>query len=121
MISSVAKIRIKNLRLRTFIGIKEDEIKNKQDVVVNVEIHYLAERATHSIEIDDALNYRPITKAIIHHVEENRFELLERLTAELLELAIVDDRVVFAEVEVDKPHALRFADSVSMALAYTKD
>jgi D-erythro-7,8-dihydroneopterin triphosphate epimerase len=121
LISSVAKIRIKNLRLRTFIGIKEDEIKNKQDVVVNVEIHYLAERATHSIEIDDALNYRPITKAIIHHVEENRFELLERLTAELLELAIVDDRVVFAEVEVDKPHALRFADSVSMALAYTKD
>lgn len=31
-----AIIRIKNLRLRTFIGIKEEEIANRQDVVVNV-------------------------------------------------------------------------------------
>lgn len=35
-----AIIRIKNLRLRTFIGIKEEEIANRQDVVVNVAIHY---------------------------------------------------------------------------------
>ncbi len=120
-VSQLAKIRIKNLRLRTYIGIKEEEINNKQDVVINVEIHYMAERATHSVEIEDALNYKPITKSVIRHVEENRFALLECLTAELLDLVCGDDRVVFAEVEVDKPNALRFTDSVSIALCYHKD
>ena len=33
-----ATIRIKNLRLRTYIGINDDEILNKQDVVVNATI-----------------------------------------------------------------------------------
>ena len=40
-----ATIRIKNLRLRTYIGIKEEEIKNKQDVVINVMIQYDAAKA----------------------------------------------------------------------------
>ncbi len=31
-----ATIKIKNLRLRTYIGINEAEVNNKQDVVVNV-------------------------------------------------------------------------------------
>ena len=34
-----AIIRIKNLRLRTFIGIKEEEIANRQDIVINVVIN----------------------------------------------------------------------------------
>lgn len=115
-----ATIRIKNLRLRTFIGIKEDEIKNKQDVVVNVKIHYPAEQATDSDNMDDALNYRTITKRIIELVENNRFSLLEKLTSEILAIAAEHAWVSYAEVEVDKPHALRFADSVSLCLSCNK-
>lgn len=115
-----ATIRIKNLRLRTFIGIKEDEIKNKQDVVVNVKIHYPAENATSSDNMDDALNYRTITKKIINLVENHRFSLLEKLTSDILEIASEHSWVTYAEVEVDKPHALRFADSVSLCLSCNK-
>ncbi|WP_100658433.1 dihydroneopterin triphosphate 2'-epimerase [Alteromonas flava] len=115
-----ATIRIKNLRLRTYIGINEDEIKNKQDVVVNVKIHYDAEQATNSDQMDDALNYKTITKAIIKLVEDNRFYLLEKLTADVLAIAAEHPWVSYAEVEVDKPHALRFSDSVSLMLSCTK-
>ncbi|MBC3767257.1 dihydroneopterin triphosphate 2'-epimerase [Neptunicella marina] len=116
----LATIRIKNLRLRTFIGIKEEEINNKQDVVINIKIQYLAEQATQSEDIHDALNYRTITKKVISLVENNRFSLLEKLTAEVLSIASQHEWVTFAEVEIDKPHALRFADSVSMSLSYNK-
>jgi D-erythro-7,8-dihydroneopterin triphosphate epimerase len=116
----LATIRIKNLRLRTFIGIKDDEIQNKQDVIVNVRIRYQADQATHSEDIQDALNYRTITKRIIELVENNRFSLLEKLTAEVLEIASEHQWVRYAEVEIDKPHALRFADSVSLCLSCTK-
>lgn len=115
-----ATIQIKNLRLRTFIGIKEDEINNKQDVVVNVRINYPADKATDSDAMDDALNYRTITKRIISHVENNRFSLLEKLTCDVLDIASEHHWVTYAEVEIDKPHALRFADSVSLTLSRHK-
>ena len=116
----MARIRVKDLRLRTYIGIKEEEINNKQDVLINLTILYPAADAVRDNDIDHALNYRTITKAVIQHVEENRFALLERLTQELLDLVMANDAVLYAEVEVDKPHALRFAESVSITLAASR-
>jgi len=113
----MARIRVKDLRLRTFIGIKEEEILNKQDVLINLTILYPSDEAVRDNDIDHALNYRTITKAIIRHVEDNRFALLERLTQEILDLVMQNQSVSYAEVEVDKPHALRFAESVSITLA----
>ncbi len=113
----MARIRVKDLRLRTYIGINEDEILNKQDVLINLTILYKAVDAVRDNDIDTALNYRTITKAVIAHVENNRFSLLERLTQEILDLVLSQPSVEYAEVEVDKPHALRFAESVSITLA----
>lgn len=115
-----AIIRIKNLRLRTFIGIKEEEIANRQDIVVNVVIHYPADKARASEDINDALNYRTITKSIIQYVENNRFALLEKLTQDVLDIAREHHWVTYAEVEIDKLHALRYADSVSMTLIWQR-
>lgn len=112
-----AVIRIKNLRLRTFIGIKAEEIANQQDIIINVVVHYPADKARHSEEIDDALNYRTISKNIIHHVENNRFALLEKLTQDVLEIASSHPQIHYAEVEIDKPRALRYSDSVSITLS----
>lgn len=113
----LARIRIKDLKLRTYIGINEEEIRNKQDVLININILYPACKAVGSNDIDDALNYRSITKAIIELVENNRFALLERLTQQVLDCVMGFAQVSYAEVEVDKPHALRFAESVSITLA----
>ena len=116
----MARIRVKDLCLRTFIGINEDEILNTQDVLINLTILYAAQEAVRDNDIDHALNYRTITKAIIAHVEGNRFALLERMTQELLDLVMANQSVLYAEVEVDKPHALRFAESVSITLAASR-
>ena len=113
----MARIRIKDLRLRTYIGIKEEEINNRQDVVINATILYPADNAVEINRIEHALNYRTITKAIISHVESNRFALLERLTQEVLDIVMDNEQVRYAEVEVDKPHALRFSESVSITLS----
>lgn len=111
-----AVIRIKNLRLRTFIGIKEEEVNNRQDVIINAVIHCHAQAAVQSNIIDDALNYRTICKAVIKLVEDQRFALLERMTFEILEIVMTHPDVLKAEVEVDKVGALRYSDSVSIAL-----
>jgi len=118
--SSVATINIKNLRLRTFIGIKDEEINNQQDVLINAAIRYDASKAISENCIESALNYRTITKQIIKLVEDNRFALLERMTHEILSIIMAYQDVVDATVEIDKPYALRYADSVSVTLTATR-
>ena len=71
-------------------------------------------------DINDALNYRTITKSIIQYVENNRFALLEKLTQDVLDIAREHHWVTYAEVEIDKLHALRYADSVSMTLSWQR-
>ncbi|WP_428242065.1 dihydroneopterin triphosphate 2'-epimerase [Gynuella sp.] len=115
-----ARIRIKNLRLRTFIGIKDEEIRNRQDIVLNVVILFDATQAICSTDIETTLNYRTITKEIISFVENNHFALLEKLTNDVLEMVMKYSEVKHAEVEIDKPHALRFADSVSVSLSRSR-
>ncbi len=115
-----ALIHIKDLRLRTYIGIKEEEIKNKQDILLNADITYDASSAIRENRIEEALNYRTITKEIIHYVEENRFALLEKLTNDVLLLIMEHPQVKAAQVQIDKPHALRFSESVSITLSAHK-
>ena len=84
-------------------------------------IHYTADKARNSEDISDALNYRTITKAIIRHIEDNRFALLEKLTQDVLDIVKQHPWVTYAEVEIDKLLALRYADSVSMTMSYRRE
>ena len=117
---SEASINICNLRLRTYIGFNPEEKSKQQDVIVNAEIRYRADPTFQSDDEEDALNYKIITKRMIHHIEHGHFNLLEKLTSDLLSIATESDHVSFAEIRVDKPHALRFADSVSVTLSASR-
>lgn len=114
------KIRIKNLRLRTTIGIYEWERKVKQDVVINVEIEFDGEQASQMDHIQYTLDYKKITKSIIQLVEKSDFFLLEKLGDEILKICVQNPLVQKAKVEVDKPQALRYADSVSIEKIWEK-
>ncbi|MDR9406995.1 MAG: dihydroneopterin triphosphate 2'-epimerase [Spiribacter sp.] len=116
----LSRIHIKDLRLRTFIGFNDDEQRKRQDVVINIRIHYDALPAAKGDTVSEALDYKTITKQVIRYVEDNRFYLLEALVNDLLEMVMQHNPVEYAEVEIDKPHALRFSDSVSLAMSASK-
>jgi D-erythro-7,8-dihydroneopterin triphosphate epimerase len=117
-VSTNATINIRNLRLRTFIGFNPEETEKQQDVVINIEINYSFAESVLRDEVGDALNYKVITKKVIAHVENGRFLLLEKLVADVLDICSDHPDVNHARVSIDKPHALRFADSVSLTLEY---
>lgn len=118
MAHRLATIRVSNLRLRTFIGFNPDERVKKQDVVVNIEISYRLPDAALDDRVEHALNYKTITKAVIAHVEDGQFLLLEKLVGDVLDICSTHPCVEKARVTIDKPHALRFADSVSLTLKH---
>ena len=109
-------IEVKNLRLRTLIGFSPHELETPQDVVINLRIGLCDGRAGETDDPADAFNYRTVTKAIIRFVEGSRFALVEKLAEEIARLAVVDFGAPFVEVRVEKPGALRRADSAGISI-----
>lgn len=110
-------IKIENLRLRTIIGVYDWEKENPQDIVINVAIDFDGEKASASDSIEDTLDYKAINKKIISFVETNDFNLLERVAGGICDIIFEHSVVRGASVKVEKPGALRFADSVSVTEA----
>lgn len=113
----MATIRITNLKLRTIIGTNDWERHKKQNVVINIALDYNAAKASRSDNIKDALDYKILTKKVIKTVESSSYFLLEKLADSILNIVLQFPGVRKATVRVDKPLALRFADSVSLELS----
>ena len=114
-----ATIRVTNLRLRTYIGFNPEEKIKKQDVVINLEIKYRLTDQVLDDQVNEVINYKVITKKVIEYVEVGRFLLLEKLVGDVLALCSEHPSVSWSRVTIDKPHALRFADSVSLTLEHS--
>lgn len=115
------KITIKNLLLRTIIGLNDWERTKKQDVLLNLNITVADEKACFTDNINDSLDYKKLTKKIIQDVESVNFFLIEKLAGFVMDIIFENDMVAYASVEVGKPHALRFSESVSILLERTRE
>ena len=110
------RIHIRNLLLRTIIGINPDERVKKQDVIINLTLYTNHSAAAQSDDIADTINYKTLTKHIIKLIENSAFFLVEKMAAEISHLCLQDKRVSRAIGRVDKPGALRFAESVGVTI-----
>ncbi|MHB9032453.1 MAG: 2-amino-4-hydroxy-6-hydroxymethyldihydropteridine diphosphokinase [Anaerolineae bacterium] len=108
------RILIKNLLVRAIIGINEDERRNRQDVLINVAMDVDTLPAGISDSIEDSVNYRTVAKRLIQRAEHSRYMLVERLAHELAGICLEDPRVNRVTLQVEKPSALRFAQSVGV-------
>jgi FolB domain-containing protein len=115
------RIVVKDLLLRTIIGINEEERRDRQDVLINLVLYADTRAAGASDDIEDAINYRTITKRIIKLVEGSQFQLVEKMAAEIAAICLDDARVERATVRVEKPGALRFARSVGVEVDRIRD
>lgn len=117
MTENLDRIIIRDLLLRGIVGIKPDERANKQDILLNVTMWADTRPAAASDDISDAVNYRTVTKAMIAHIEQSQPYLVEKLAADLVNICFTTDpRVQAVELTVEKPGALRFAESVGVSI-----
>ena len=110
------RIIIKDLLLRGIIGINDWEREKRQDILINITLSGDLRAAGESDKIEDAINYRTITKKIIQHVEESARYTVEALVADIAKLCLSAEGVQRAQVRVEKPGALRFAKSVGVEI-----
>ncbi len=110
------QIHIKELLVRTIIGINPEERVKRQDVLINITMFADLRTAAASDDIADAVNYKTIAKQVIEMVENSQFYLVEKMASEIIAICLADTRVERAIVSVEKPGALRFARSVGVTI-----
>ncbi len=110
-------IRINDLKIRTIIGTKPWERKNKQELIINIGLEYEASKACGSDQIKDAIDYETLVKAVSSAVKSSQYRLLEKLAAKVLAVIMVNKKVESAWVRLDKPQAIAEAASVSFEMS----
>ncbi len=107
-------IRIKSLKAHTILGVYEWEKKAPREVILHLALHYDGARASVSDNVADTIDYDVLSGSILAHVESRRYELIERMVSDVLDIIGQDERVTQAEVEIEKPGAIAAALSVSV-------
>jgi FolB domain-containing protein len=110
------RILISDLLVRCVIGTRDDERKNKQDVLINLSLSVDLRKAGKSDRIGDAVDYAVLKKQIVGMAEGSQFILVEALAEKIAELCLENPAVYQARVRVEKPTALRFARSVGVEI-----
>lgn len=110
------RILIKDLLLRGIVGLNEWERRKKQDILVNMVVFADVRAAGRSDDVADTLNYRTLTKRVIEYVEGSNHYLVEALATHLARIAVVEMGAERVRLRVEKPGALRFADSVGVEI-----
>ena len=109
-------IFIRDLQLRFVIGVGAEERREKQDLLVNLELVVDLGKAGKSDRIADTVNYRDLKKRILHLAEHSRYQLVEALAERIAAVCLSDDRITRVNVSVEKPSALRFARTVGVKI-----
>jgi len=109
-------IFLRKLQIETIIGIFDWERKVKQAVFFDIEMATDVKKAAASDYIDDALDYKLISKSIIHFVEKSEFQLIETLAEKVADLIMTEFNVPWVRLSLNKKGAIRHAEDVGVTI-----
>lgn len=113
-------LKIKNLKLKTVLGVHSWEEKVDREIVVNVELESNFTKSLESDEISDAIDYDEISSKIKNLIATTRFKLVEKMAQQVMNLIMQDDRIIRCKLEIDKLGAVESLDSFSVTLEQNK-
>ena len=110
------RIDIVGLSVRAVIGIFDWERRRRQRVVLDLSLATDVRRAARSDRIEDALDYKRVSKRVQEFVRKSRFFLLETLAEEVARLLLAEFPARAVTVRAEKPGALRGAVTVAVTI-----
>jgi dihydroneopterin aldolase len=109
-------VYIRDLEVRTVIGIYDWERQIKQKVSMDLEMAADIARAAKTDAIADTLDYKSIAKAVIAFTEASSFQLVETLAERIAEIITKDFGVSWLRLRVSKPGAVRGSRDVGVVI-----
>ena len=110
------KIMIKNLVARGIIGLNDWEREKPQEILINIIVYTDISKAAETDDITHSVNYRTIAKKAQQHAETAARVSVEALAEDLARLCLEEPNAKKVLVRVEKPGAVRFAESVGVEI-----
>jgi len=107
------EIRLSGLTVTGYHGVFAHERRDGQPFVVDCALGFDTARAAQTDDLADTLDYGALAAELADVVAGEPYDLIETLAHRLLEVAMTDQRVRWAEITVHKPQApipQQFAD-----------
>ena len=110
------KVFIRGLVTRVTVGIFDWERRIKQKIVFDIEMATDNKRAAETDSINDTLDYKKISKAVVQFAENSDFQLVETLAEAVAEMVIRDFSVSALKLTLNKAGAVSQARDVGVEI-----
>jgi dihydroneopterin aldolase len=107
---------IRGLRIETTIGIYDWEKTIRQPVVMDLEMASNIARGAATDRIEDALDYKAVSKRLKDFVSTSRFELVETLAERCAEIILAEFGVPWLRLTLNKIGAVTDSEGVGVII-----
>ena len=115
------EIRITRILARGILGLHEWERRTIQDIHVSVALYTDLRAAGAGDRVEDGLDYSQIVRRVMVHVESSERFTIEALATDIAGICVGTACVQRAEVQVSKPSAERFTQSIAVKIDRTRE
>ena len=113
--SSVKRsVLIKNFIIQEIIGIHEHEKIKKQKIKFNIVIDIDQNILPNEKDIKSIVDYEKITNNLKNLVKNKKYNFLESLAEDSFKKIFEDKRINSVKIKIEKPDAIKNADSVGV-------
>jgi len=109
-------VLIEGLEVRTVIGIYDWEREIRQSVRLDLKMAWDISKAARTDNIEDALDYKAVSKQLISYVEGSSFGLIESLAEECAKIVMDEFHVPWLRLKMSKPGAVRGSENVAVLI-----
>jgi dihydroneopterin aldolase len=109
-------IFLHDLTIETIIGIYDWERKEKQSIILDLDMGADIANAARTDAIEDTLNYKAVAKRLIEFVGDSDFQLVETLAERVAEIVLNEFDVKWLRLRVNKKGAVRYAGDVGIVI-----
>ncbi len=114
-------IFITDLRADAIIGIYERERHIKQTISIDLELATDVRAAAATDHIDQALNYKAISKRVEAYIQQSEFQLVETLAERIAELLQQEFGIKWLSLTLHKIDALSNSGDVGVKIIRSQD
>ena len=107
---------IRGLKAKATIGVFDWERQIRQNLVLDLELKADAAAAAKTDQLEDAVDYKEISRRVVELVEESEHHLVETLAEEVAKMVRKEFKIGWLRLRIAKPFAVRAAQDVGVLI-----
>lgn len=115
------KVYIKGLQLYTLIGVYDFEREAKQRVILDIELDANLQKAGHSDNVADTLDYGKIAQRLADIADTSSYHLLEALAEHMASVLLNEFDTQSVSLTINKPDILDNVSAVGICITRSRE